>query len=261
MKKTFIISILLSLSISLTAQTKQQAIFALKENVIFTNKQLPFKAGFFTMQKVEIQNNDYIVYMNIDENQQDLDEYIDNMNKSKSNMFSLVAGQRQEIAKVFIASGLNIRLKVTGNLSKRTRQILLSSTEIKNSLYNHYSSEEYLKDIVDELKKNIPEDWGDGLTLTEIKIEGNYICYQIKTDETILTIPLLDKISHSEDNEMENSIIEELNNSNDTIELFLIRCLKRSNMGIKYTYWSEKTPKSVVFVISHNTIKSKVKDK
>jgi hypothetical protein len=32
-------------------------------------------------------------------------------------------------------------------------------------------------------------------------------------------------------------------------------------LGIKYTYWSEKTPESVEFVISPNTIKTKVKDK
>ena len=60
---------------------------------------------------------------------------------------------------------------------------------------------------------------------------------------------------------MENTIIEEFNNTNDVADLYFIKYLKQSNMGIKYTYWSEKTPELVVFVISPNTIKTKVKDK
>lgn len=260
MKRIYIISILLCLSIIITAQTKYEALSAIKESIALTNKQLPIKASFFTMQKIEIRNNDYIVYMKIDENQQDLDKYVDNMNKSKSNMFSLVAGQRQEFAKVFIASGLNLKFNVTGNLSRRTKQIFLSSTEIKNSFGNNYSSKDYLKDLVAEMSKTTPEEWGDGLTCTGIKIEGEYVCYQIKTDETVLTIPLL-KMAKTEGYEMENTIIEEFNNTNEAADLFFIKYLKQSNMGIKYTYWSEKTPESVVFIISPYTIKTKVKDK
>jgi hypothetical protein len=60
---------------------------------------------------------------------------------------------------------------------------------------------------------------------------------------------------------MENTIIEEFNNTNDAADLYFIKYLKQSNVGIKYTYWSEKTPESVEFVISPNTIKTKVKDK
>ncbi len=260
MKRIYIISILLCLSIIITAQTKQEALSAIKESVALTNKQLPIKASFFTMQKIEIINNDYIVYMKIDENQQDLDKYVDNMNRSKSNMFSLVAGQRQEFAKVFIASGLNLKFNVTGNLSKRTKYIFLSSADIKNSFGKKYSSKDYLKDLVDEMSKTIPEDWGDGLTCTGIRIEGEYVCYRIKTDETVLTIPLL-KMAKAEGHEIENSVIEEFNNTNDAADLFFIKYLKQSNMGIKYTYWSEKTPGSVVFVISPYTIKTKVKEK
>ena len=245
---------------SLTTPTKQEAIEVLRECVALTNEQLPMKVSFFTMQKFEIHNNDYIVYMKIDENQQDLDKYVDNMNKSKSNMFSLVAGQRQEFAKVFIESGLNLKFTLIGNLSKRTKYIFLSSEEIKKSFGSKYSSKDYLKDLVAEMSKTTPEDWGDGLTFTGIKIEGDYVCYRIKTDETVLTIPLL-KMAKAEGHEMEDNIIEEFNSTNDAADLFFIKYLKQSNMGIKYTYWSEKTPESVVFVIYPYTIKTKVKNK
>jgi len=79
--------ICLSYSLALSAQTKQEAVLALKEGVAATNKLLPLQAAFFTMQKMEINANEYIVYMTIDESQQNLDEYIQNMNKYKSNIW------------------------------------------------------------------------------------------------------------------------------------------------------------------------------
>ena len=260
MKKYFVIYILFSLSLSLIAQTKQEAICILKESVTQSNKQLPIKINFFTMQKMEILDNDYIVYTSIDESQQDLDKYVDSMNESKCNIFSLVAGQRQEFAKVFVMSGLNLRFVATGNMSKRTRHIFLSSEEIRNSFENNYSPKDFLVDIVAEMNGAAPEDWGDGLTCTEIRIRGEYVCYRIKTDETFLTIPML-KSLQAEGCEMENSIIEGFNKTYDAADLLFIKYLKDSNMGIKLTYWSDKTPGYVVFVISPYAIKTKIKEK
>lgn len=260
MKKGIIISILLCMSIGLKGQTKQQAIMALKEDVAVSNKSLPMKTSFFTMQKIEIKNSDFIFYLVIDENQTDLDKYVDGMKQYKSNMFSLVAGNRRDFAKLIVTSGLNMIMNVTGNISRRTRQIYLSSAEIAKAFGNNYTSKDYIRELVNYESKSLPEDWGDGLTCTGVKIEGEYICYRIKTDETILTMALLKSIK-AEGNEMENNIIEELNNTNDVREIYLFKNLKQSNMGLKYIYWSEKTTGTVVFTITPNTIKTKVKDR
>ena len=106
MKKIFTIYAILCLSINLLAQTKQEALHAIKENILQINKQLPQKVSFFTIQKIDIQNNDYIVCIIIDEQQQDFDNYVNYMRNAKSNLFSLVAGQHQEFTHIFIASGL-----------------------------------------------------------------------------------------------------------------------------------------------------------
>ena len=259
MKKIFTIYALLCLSINLLAQTKQEALHAIKENILQINKQLPQKVSFFTIQKIDIQNNDYIVCIIIDEQQQDFDNYVNYMRNAKSNLFSLVAGQHQEFTHMFIASGLNITFKITGNSSRRTKQFTLSSSEIKESFGSSYESKDYIKDIIAEIRKTVPLDWRNGLLCTDIKIEGEYVSYKIKTDETILTISLLKKVKN-EGHEMEDSIIEEFNNANGSLAIF-IKHLKKSNMGIKYTYWSEGSHDSVVFVISPYEIRTKVNDK
>ena len=248
MKKDYFILLLLLLfcfSLPILAQTKQEAISALKSELITTNNKLPIKASFFSLQKMDIVENDFVVYMKFDENQEDLDRFIDNMNESKSNMFALVSGQRQEFAKLFITSGLNLKYIVSGNISKRIKTISLSSSVVKNAWGKDYSSIDYIKDLVVKMNENTPEDWGDGLTCTSIRIEGQYICYLIKTDETFLTIPLL-KATKAEGLEMENGIIKEFNSTNDAADLFFIKYLKQSNMGIRYTYWSERTADVVV---------------
>ena len=242
MKKIFTIYALLCLSINLLAQTKQEALHAIKENILQINKQLPQKVSFFTIQKIDIQDN-----------------YVNYMRNAKSNLFSLVAGQHQEFTHMFIASGLNITFKITGNSSRRTKQFTLSSSEIKESFGSSYESKDYIKDIIAEIRKTVPLDWGNGLLCTDIKIEGEYVSYKIKTDETILTISLLKKVKN-EGHEMEDSIIEEFNNANGSLAIF-IKHLKKSNMGIKYTYWSEGSHDSVVFVISPYEIRTKVNDK
>jgi hypothetical protein len=249
--------ICLSYSLALSAQTKQEAVLALKEGVAATNKLLPLQAAFFTMQKMEINANEYIVYMTIDESQQNLDEYIQNMNKYKSNIFALVSGQRQEFAELFITSGLNLRFQITGNRSKKLRQIFLSASEIKNSFGKNYSPKDFIKDYIVEQRKALPEEWGDGLTLTGIDIEDSYICYRVKTDETFLTIPLLQR-SKAEGHEMEDSIMEELNNNKDPMVRTFINYVIQSGLGIKYVYWSEKNADTVSFTISSYTLKTKV---
>ena len=110
------------------------------------------------------------------------------------------------------------------------------------------------------MNKAIPEDWGNGLTCTSIRIEGQYICFQIKTDETLITIPLL-KATKAEGHIMEDTMIEEYNTTEDTADLFFIKYLKQSNMGIKHTYWSDKTSDTITFLLSPATIKTKIKEK
>ena len=169
---------------SACGQTQNEAVTALKQGLVQSNKQLPITAAFFTMEKMEIKGNDYIIHCTIDEEQMDLDQYLSNMIQNKSNLFTLAAGNNKDFADLFTKSGLNLKFLVTGKQSKRKGVITLSAEEIKNANSDDYSARDFMKQTVEDMQRDLPEDWGDGLTLTSVYIDGNYICYTIKTDES-----------------------------------------------------------------------------
>lgn len=257
-----IIILLCSLSVCLLScgQNRNEAVSALKQGLIQTNKQLPITASFMTLERMEIKGNDYIIHATIDETLMDMDQYISNMNQNKSNIFSLAAGNNKDFADLFAKSGLNLKFQVTGKQSNRKGEIALSAAEIKGPSPDDYNAKDFLVETVEEMQVGLPEDWGDGLTLTSVYIEGNYICYKVKTDGSVITLPLL-KMAKAEGSDMEDSIIEELNASSDAAEILYINYLRKSGMGIKYIYWSKGTTEKVTFTVSPAMIKAKVKER
>lgn len=259
MRKLLVLFASLTISLSACGQTRNEAVSALRQGLVETNKQLPITAAFFTMERMEIKGNDYIIHATIDENQMDLDQYIANMNQNKSNLFSLAAGNNKDFADLFAKSGLNLKFSVTGKQSKRKGEILLSAREINAPTTGNYNAKEYMKEMVAEMQNDLPEDWGDGLTLTSVFIEDNYICYKIKTDNSMITIALLKK-AKADGTEMEESIIEELNSMTDASEKLFVNYLRNSGMGVKYIYWSSNPSDKVSFSVSPAMIKARVKE-
>ena len=225
MRKLKLILFIFCLSASLFAQTKSEAISALKKELLTTNYKFPIKAGAFTMTDIEIKGNDYIIYMEIDETQQNLDEYIKHMSQHKSEFYSLVSGQRKETSKLFVTSGLNLVFDIKGKQSARKKEITLSSAEIEEAYQMCYSA----KDLINE----------------------------VKTNETYITMPLL-KQAKLEGHDMENSIIEEFINTDGVMEKLFINYIIQSNMGLRYIYWSDQSPDVVTFTIPSAELKKRI---
>lgn len=260
MKKFFILLTSLSICLLSCGQTRNEAVMALKQGLVQTNKQLPITASFITLERMEIKGNDYIIYATIDEDLMDMDQYMSNMNQNKSNLFTLAAGNNKDFADLFAKSGLNLKFLVTGKQSRKKGEIALTANEIKSPAENEYNAKDFMVETVKQMQEGLPEDWGDGLSLTSVYIEGNYICYKVKTDESVITISLL-KMAKADGTDMEDSIIEELNASTDAAEILFANYLRKSGMGIKYIYWSRSTSEKITFTISPAMIKAKVKER
>ena len=240
-------------------QVKNEAIVALQQDLEQANKQLPISIAYFTMQRMEIVGNDYTVYMTVDETQIDLDEYVNDLNKNKSNVLSLVSGNHENFSDLLVKSGLNLKFVVLGKQSERQKEVVLSTDEIKENVGADYDAKDLMIETVEDMKQDLPEDWGDGLSLTSVYIDGNYVVYKIKTDETIITIELLKQYA-LKGNDMEDSILEELNSTTDPSEKMFYKYLKDSGMGIKYVYFGNNPNDSAVVTITPKMIKSQVKN-
>ncbi len=228
---------------------------ALQSDITEANKQLPMEVGAYKMEKMSIEGNDYIVPMTLDESQMDLDTYISNMNQNKSNIFSMVAGNRKEFAELFAKSGLNLKFVVTGKQSKRSEQIFLSASEIKDSMGSDYSAKDFMLQTISDMKGDLPEDWGDGLTLIDVYSEGDYMCYKVKTDESYITMTML-RQAKSNGHDLEDGILESISNPETSEERLFFKYLKDSGMGIKYIYTSSKTNGNVTVTITPEMIRS-----
>lgn len=261
MKKVFILFSLFVACLSSCGQTDNEAVAALKQGIIENNKKLPMTAAFFTLERMEIKGNDYIVLATIDEEQMDFDQYMSNMNQSKSSLFSLAAGNNPDFAELFVKSGLNLKFSVSGNESKRQESLVLSADEIKKAYgSNDTNPRDFIIASVEQSADELPNDLGNGVSMTSNYIEGDYVCYKFKTDDSHTRISDLKKIK-SEGNQMEESMIEEMMDSDDPGDVAFMRYLLKAGMGMKYIYWNGKAGEKVTFTITPEMIQAAFKER
>lgn len=270
MKKIFIISSFLFVFLSACESNQKQAqiqdsiqneaLDALKQEVIYANKQLPISIGPYRMQSMDISGNYYTVYIAVDENQIDLDEYADEMIKDRTNVIALVSGNHKDFAALLVQSGLNLKLVISGSQSNRQRIVCLTADEIKRCVESDYDAKDYLVEMVEEINQGLPDDQGDGLFLTSLDIEGNYLVYRMLTDESVYTMDLLKK-GNAKGHDIEISILEEFAAATDPSEQMFFKYLKECGMGIKYVYWTKHSNDSAVINLSPAKIEMAIKDK
>ena len=74
-----------------------------------------------------------------------------------------------------------------------------------------------------------------------------------------MTIPLLQS-AKEESRIMEAILINNLNNTKDATFFLFLKQLQKNNIGIKYTFWSNATSETVMFVLSPSTLRTCIKD-
>ncbi len=228
-----------------------EAVVALKQGLAQTNERLPMKYAFFSLDKMEIIGNDYIVRATIDEELMNLDQYVSNMGLNKFNVFSLVSNNNKEFANLFKESGLNFVFEVTGLQSERHQQIVLSADEIKKALETEYTSKDFVEAMVHSSRQGLPADSGDGLVFTDICIEDGFVCYKYLNDESVNPLSRY-RLAKSK---IEENILESIVTSDDLEEIQFFKYMVDCDLGMKYIYTSKKTGESVVFTFTDNMIR------
>lgn len=250
----------ITILLSSCGQSQNEAVNKIRRDLEIANKQFPLEVSCITLQKMAIEGNDYTVYVSLDETQMSLDDYMADINDREAFSFKFLSGFHKDFAETFIKSGLNMKFIITGKQSKRQEQFFMAAEDIaniNNSEDLDYTARTYLEEGINAVQADIPEDWGDGLTLIGNYIEGDYIYYVIHTDETVLTMPLL-KMS-MEDDELVESILEELNSTGETLEgKLFIKYIKESGLGIVYSYVGDSSKDPVNITITPKMIRERL---
>jgi TonB family protein len=213
--------------------------------------------GVISLDKMEIVGNDYIAYVTIDEEQLDFYEYVINMQSNKSTIASLILGYNNQFAEIFKASELNLIYVVRGSVSKKEAKIVYSAYELNNAPDKETGFSDFINETIAQTKRQLPLDWGDGLTLTDVYLEDNNFCYKVLTDESVMTMEMLQSLK-AEGTMMEDNMLAVLADAEDPVTGLFVKHLTDADMGMKYVFWAEGSYKSVTFTLTPEKLRSAV---
>jgi len=108
----------------------------------------------------------------------------------------------------------------------------------------------FLKDVIAETNKEYPQKLEEGVTMTKVYLEGDYVVYVASCDEDVIDMALL-KMNKSG---MRAAIEENISSSDPDIKFFRNTCIK-AEKGITYRYVGDTSDKSVSIRFSCNELK------
>lgn len=94
------------------------------------------------------------------------------------------------------------------------------------------TADQLLHDGISKLKSSLPIDGGNGVSITDINIQGSYVMYTAECDEDIISIDLLSQNKEKAKQGIENLIV---NGTDKSMAQFVKLCLK-AHKGIGYIY-------------------------
>ena len=110
--------------------------------------------------------------------------------------------------------------------------------------------EEVLKLGIKQADSSMPEDLGDGLTMTSIRLKDTNLVYTVECDEDEVSIETLKQAKK----EMKTSMVDMVKEADDDMK-FICKALVRTNRGMDYRFVGEVSRESVTIHLTINDIK------
>lgn len=107
-----------------------------------------------------------------------------------------------------------------------------------------------LQKEVDAIQKDLPMDMGDGMTMTAVVLEGDYLVYTAEIDEDIMGEEMMDFFIENSDM-LKASMLEE---DDDPDIQELAKMCKERNKGIAYKFVGSKSGKNLTVKIESNEL-------
>lgn len=215
------------------------------------NSELPMANGFITIEKLELVGDDIVFYTTIDEEMVTLDELSSGYSRNKSDVIANAFANNRDFAEVIKEYGVGVRYIISGNRSENKLDFQFSNEDLMVALDNPVQHNDFVNGILADTNKGLPMDMGYGMQMTEIFMENNYLCYQIKVDESIIPLSLVEY--------MENDYIESAasysKSATSREEKLMFEYLKANDIGMKYIFGSDTSSKTVTIAIAPELLK------
>ena len=143
--------------------------------------------------------------------------------------------------------------------SKKETVLTMTSAELAELNKGFFVNVDLLHSIVEEMRKTLPQDWANGLSLTDLYLEKDNLVYKIKTDESDLTMDDLHMLEGKEGADIiKGAVLQTIIVKDDEELSTFVNSLVEANLGLKLVFWSEQSVKRVTFAITPEEIERQV---
>lgn len=214
------------------------------------NKQCPQSmgmAGDFT--GVDFKDGNLIFNFRMNEELTNIDALVQNpqmVKKSVANMFQDSSEGMQALKKIIEEDKIGLTFNYIGKESGKNVSITITYEDYIEAINMKSSPEEILQDLLDVTNAGCPMQIETGLTMAEVKIEGDYVVYYYDADENIISIDLLNQ---NIDQVKLSSIAALRQGANDPSLATFLKACKNASKGLGYKYIGNDSKKECMFTI------------
>ena len=261
--KKFYLSLVLAMVcvLGLEAQTPAELRAQFAQSIQAYQKKLPKTCvNGVKITQVEVTDSDFVMYIDVpDEQVGDFDQFKTMLSLYKGNFVkTLYAAKDAEVA-LFAKTGLNLKVNIRVMPSKKETVLTMTAAELAELHKGLFVDTDLLPAIVEEMRKTLPQDWGDGLSLTDLYLERDNLVYKIKTDESDLTMDDLHMLEGKEGADIiKGAVLQTIIVKDDEELSTFVNSLVEAHLGLKLVFWSEQSVKRVTFAITPEEIERQV---
>lgn len=223
----------------------------LRLGLSYANAELPMTDGFFTLEKVDLIDDDIVFYATLDESVISLDDFSSSFSQNKAAVVSNALGGDEAVAELINVFDVGFKYVVNGSISKEQAVFEMSSEELKAASNERVDNQDLINMILAENNDEMPMDMGFGMQITRIYMENGYLCYDVKVDESIMTLSLL-KFMEKDYIDAAASYAKNVTNPD---EQMMFEYMRKNNFGLKYVFGSDTSSETVTMTIAPELLK------
>ena len=249
--KKFYLSLVLAMVcvLGLEAQTQTELRTQFAQAIQALQKNLPKEYGNgVKLTRVEVTDSDFVMYIDVpDEQVGDFEQFKTMLSLYKGNFVKTLYEAKDAEVALFAKTGLNLKVNIRVMPSKKETVFAMTAAELELAKGLSVNPDQ-LPSIVEEMRKTLPQEWGDGLSLTDLYLEKDNLVYKIKTDESVLTINLLNMVDDKDGEDViKTMVLNEITALGDDNVKAFVNALIEVRLGIKIVFGSDQSAKRVTF--------------
>jgi len=221
------------------------------------NRQCPISLGDMgQVTSIVFDDNTLTYNYDINETYADVEALSQNEEQMKRSMLTMISGGNSDMTKLVnmvIDADAEMSFVMKGNRSGATARATLSAAELEEALSYEATPEEVLLSAIESTNLQMPMLADEGLLLTEVKLDGDYVTYVCETDERLYDIDQMTD-SRVQIKASMFSMISEMG----PVEKTFMQKIVAAGKSLRYLYVGTTTGKQLAIDISTNEVRSQL---